>query len=163
MAAVSPDRVVTLGSFSNVNDYDVVEDGVYASINPKPGREAAATKALVGSHGPHLTCYRKQDVPARLHYGRNPRVPGILCMPDVGWLVTAKPPKKVDGGAHGYDNFAPDMLALFIATGPAIRPLGTLPSFDNVDVAPLLRDLIGLPPGTGLDGDDTPFLGALRK
>jgi hypothetical protein len=31
-----------------------------------------------------------------------------------------------------------------------------------VDVAPLLRDLLGLPPGTGLDGDDTPFKGVLR-
>ncbi|MBN8808585.1 MAG: alkaline phosphatase family protein [Sphingomonas sp.] len=163
MAAVSADRVVTLDGFSNVDDYDVVEDGVYASINPKPGHEAAAEKALLGPHGPHLTCYRKADVPERFHYGRNPRVPAILCMPDDGWTVAAHRPKRVEGGAHGYDSFAPDMLALFIATGPAIRPLGKLATFDNVDVAPLLRDLLGLPPGANLDGDDAPFREALRR
>jgi len=55
------------------------------------------------------------------------------------------------------------MRALFVASGPAIKPIGKIPTFDNVDVAPLLRDLIGLPPGQGLDGDDAPFRGALAK
>ena len=55
------------------------------------------------------------------------------------------------------------MPALFIAAGPAIRRIGKVSTFDNVDVAPLLRDLIGLPSGQGLDGDDAPFSGALAK
>jgi predicted AlkP superfamily pyrophosphatase or phosphodiesterase len=164
MAAISQDRMIQLDTFSNANDYIVVEDGVYASINPKPGRTAAVEKALLGRHGPHLTCYRKGDVPERLHYGRNPRVPAILCLPDTGWTVVVHPPKyKIEGGAHGYDNDAPEMRALFIASGPAIRPVGKIPTFDKVDIAPLLRDLIGLPPGQGLDGDDAPFRGALGK
>jgi predicted AlkP superfamily pyrophosphatase or phosphodiesterase len=164
MAAISADRVIVLDQFGAADDYDVVEDGVYASINPKPGKEAAVEKALLGPHGPHLTCYRKAEVPERFHYGRNPRVPAILCMPDDGWTVLAHPAKyTIRGGAHGYDNFAPDMLALFLASGPAIRPLGKLPTFDNVDVAPLLRDLLGLPAGQNLDGDDAPFRAALAR
>ncbi|MBN8815423.1 MAG: alkaline phosphatase family protein [Sphingomonas sp.] len=164
MAPIADDRVIVLDKFSNVDDYDVVEDGVYASINPKPGKTATVEKALLGAHGPHLTCYRKAEVPERFHYGKNPRVPAILCMPDDGWTVVLHPPKhKVEGGAHGYDNFAPDMLALFIASGPAIRPLGKLATFDNVDIAPLLRDLLGLPAGQNLDGDDAPFRAALGK
>ena len=164
MAPIASDRVIVLDAFSNADDYDVVEDGVYASINPKAGKEAAVEKALLGPHGPHLTCYRKADVPERFHYGRNPRVPAILCMPDDGWTVLLHPPKKeIKGGAHGYDNFSPDMLALFIASGPAIKPLGKLSTFDNVDVAPLLRDLLGLPAGQNLDGDDAPFRAALGR
>lgn len=164
MAAISQDRLIVLDRFSNPDDYDLVEDGVYASINPKPGKEAAVEKALLGAHGPHLTCYRKAELPERLHYGKNPRVPAILCLPDSGWTVVVHPPKRaVEGGAHGYDNDAPDMRALFIASGPDIRPVGQIPTIDNVDVAPLLRDLIGLPPGQGLDGDDAPFRGALAK
>jgi predicted AlkP superfamily pyrophosphatase or phosphodiesterase len=164
MAPISQDRLIRLDAFSNADDYDVVEDGVYASINPKPGKEAAVEKALLGPHGPHLTCYRKSEVPERLHYGRNPRVPAILCLPETGWTVVLHQPKyKVEGGAHGYDNDAPEMRALFIASGPAIKPQGRIPTFDNVDVAPLLRDLIGLPPGQGLDGDDAPFRGAVAK
>jgi predicted AlkP superfamily pyrophosphatase or phosphodiesterase len=79
-------------------------------------------------------------------------------------MVVVHPPKhNEDGGAHGYDNDAPEMRALFIASGPAIKPIGKIPTFDNVDVAPLLRDLIGLPAGQSLDGDDAPFKGALAK
>jgi predicted AlkP superfamily pyrophosphatase or phosphodiesterase len=164
MAAISADRVIVLDQFGAADDYDVVEDGVYASINAKPGKDAAVEKALLGPHGPHLTCYRKAEVPERFHYGHNPRVPAILCMPDDGWTVLAHPAKyAIKGGAHGYDNFAPDMLALFLASGPAIRPLGKLPTFDNVDIAPLLRDLLGLPAGQNLDGDDAPFRAALAR
>lgn len=164
MAAIAQERLIVLDTFSNPDNYDVVEDGVYASINPKPGEQAAVEKALLGAHGPHLTCYRKTELPERLRYGKNPRVPAILCLPDAGWTVVVHPPKrKVEGGAHGYDNDAPEMRALFIASGPAIKPIGKIPTFDNVNVAPLLRDLIGLPPGQGLDGDDAPFRGALGK
>lgn len=164
MAPIAQDRLIVLDTFSNPDDYDVVEDGVYASINPKADKQAAVEKVLLGAHGPHLTCYRKAELPERLHYGKNPRVPAILCLPDAGWTVVVHPPKhKVEGGAHGYDNDAPEMRALFIASGPAIKPIGRIPTFDNVDVAPLLRDLIGLAPGQGLDGDDAPFRGALVK
>lgn len=164
MAPIAKDRVIVLDTFSNADDYDVVEDGVYASVNPKPGKTAKVEKALLGPHGPHLTCYRKADVPERFHYGKNPRVPAILCMPDDGWTVVAHKPKyEIKGGTHGYDNFAPDMLALFLASGPAIKPLGKIATFDNVDIAPLLRDLLGLPAGQNLDGDDVPFRAALAR
>ncbi|MEO7679722.1 MAG: alkaline phosphatase family protein, partial [Sphingomonas sp.] len=83
---------------------------------------------------------------------------------DIGWLTAkTRPTHEGDRGSHGYDNAAPEMAALFIANGPAIKPLGKLPGFDNVDVAPLVRDLLGLPQDGGLDGDDTPFQAALKK
>jgi predicted AlkP superfamily pyrophosphatase or phosphodiesterase len=98
-----------------------------------------------------------------LHYGTNSRVPPYFCLAETGGLVVkSAPTKPVDGGNHGYDNASPEMAALFIATGPAIRAGGALPTFDNVDIAPLLRNLIGLPAGTGLDGDDVPFRAVLH-
>jgi len=38
------------------------------------------------------------------------------------------------------------MAAVFIASGPAFRHGVVLPSFDNVDVYPLLTHVIGLKP-----------------
>ena len=79
-------------------------------------------------------------------------------------MIEAKPPEKpFAGGMHGYDNADPTMAALFIANGPAFRQGVRLAPFDNVDVAPLLRDLIGLPPGQGLDGSDAPFRRAFQR
>ena len=64
-----------------------------------------------------------------------------------------------DYGNHGWDNKEPQMLALFIANGPAFERGKRIPTFDNVDVYALLRDVLGLPPKPGVDGTDAPFAG----
>jgi len=165
MAAVSADRVVRLDALLPRNSFTAIADGSYVGLTPTKGKEKRVEKLLLGSHD-HYGCYRKAELPERLHYGSNPRVPPIICLAETGWLVTTRPPMGdhgPSGGAHGYDNAAPEMLALFIANGPAIKPLGTIPTFDNVDVAPLLRDLIGLPQDPALDGNNAPFRAALGK
>lgn len=163
MAATGNDRVVALDRLADPADYRVVETGPYATLEPVPGHADALERALLRPHDA-VECWRKADLPARLRYGHDPRIPPYLCLANVGWTITEHPPTApVDAGAHGYDNAAPEMAALFIASGPAIRAHGPLPGFDNVDVAPLLRDLLGLPPGHDLDGDDAPFRGVLVK
>ncbi len=163
MAATSTDRVVAMDRIANPADFQLVETGPYASIDAVPGHEAALDAALIKPHD-HLACWRKAQIPARLRYGTNARVPAYLCLADIGWLALKTMPTKAEtGGNHGYDNAAPDMRALFVADGPAFAHGRTLPPFDNVDIAPLLRDLLGLPPGENLDGADTPFRGVLRR
>ena len=110
-----------------------------------------------------MSCWLKAQIPARFHYGANARVSPLFCLADVGWTIIRNAAATVDAGNHGYDNFAPEMRALFIASGPAFRPGTRLADFDNVDVAPLLRDLLGLPAATDIDGDDAPFRGVLRR
>jgi predicted AlkP superfamily pyrophosphatase or phosphodiesterase len=165
MAAISPDRIVRIDRMLPKDSFSAIADGPYAGLTPAPGKTARVEKILLGGHD-HFTCYRKAALPERLHYGHNPRVPPIVCLAETGWLILAKEPDQdhaSEGGAHGYDNAAPEMLALFIASGPAIKSAGVLPVFDNVDIAPLLRDLLGLPQATGLDGDDVPFKDVLIR
>jgi predicted AlkP superfamily pyrophosphatase or phosphodiesterase len=116
-----------------------------------PGEEARGEALLLKPHD-HMTCWRKADIPARLHYGRNPRVPAIVCMAEVGWYISnaemaaKRKPATGTTGAHGYDNHAPDMAALFIAVGPSVRKGATVEDMDNVDVYPLLARMIGVTP-----------------
>lgn len=163
MAATSADRVVMLHDIADPSDYHMVDDGPVALIDPVPGHEVALAASLLRPI-PHIHCLRKQDLPERLHYGHNPRVTAFVCIADVGWLLLDKISDKwgVDKGSHGYDNQAPEMLALFIAAGPDIAPKGVIPTFDNVDVYALLRDLLHLPPKAGVDGTDAPFRGAVK-
>ena len=163
MAAISDDRIVRLDSFADPANYAVVEDGPFATLNPVAGHETALAADLAKAPA-HVQCWAKGDIPARFHYGHHPRVPAYLCLADTGWEILAKAPRHpIKGGTHGFDNASPEMAALFIATGPAIRARGPIPSFDNVDIEPLLRDLIGLPQGQGRDGDDAPFKAALAR
>jgi predicted AlkP superfamily pyrophosphatase or phosphodiesterase len=162
MAGTSMARTIALDKVADPADYRLFESGPFASFYPVPGHEAALEKALLAPHE-HMQCWKKSEIPARFHYGANPRVPPYFCLAETGWLtVKTTVTHEGDRGNHGYDNMSPEMLALFIANGPAIRPAGQLPSFDNVDVAPLIRDLLHLPAGANLDGDDAPFKGVLR-
>ena len=160
MAPTSSERVVVASAILPLGSYRMVESGPYATFVASPGREAELEKALLGRHA-HHECWRKADIPARFHYGQNRRIPPYLCLADVGWQIFDKPMRESGtGGNHGYDNASPEMTALFIAHGPAFRP-GTLPAFDNVDVYPLLRDLLGLKPARGVDGTDMVFKSVL--
>jgi len=163
MAATSSDRVIALDKIVSPDDARLIEAGPYASFAPVPGHERAAEAALLKPHA-HLSCWRKSEIPARFHYGHNARVPAYFCLAEDGWLtMKSAPPAAFTRGEHGYDNDQADMRALFIANGPAFARGGKLPTFDNVDVAPLLRDLLGLPAGQGLDGSDAPFQEVLHK
>ncbi|MCW4461786.1 ectonucleotide pyrophosphatase/phosphodiesterase [Sphingomonas sp. BT-65] len=162
MAAASTERLIRLDQIANPQDYRVIEEGPFATIEPQPGRGAALAAALRKPH-PRMQCWRQAEIPARLRYGRNPRVASFLCLAETGWMIATKPPAEPwHGGNHGWDNAAPEMQALFIASGPAFAAGVRLPPFDNVDVYPLLRTLIGLPAAPGIDGDDSALRPALR-
>ena len=150
MAEVDTARTVLLDNLVDLGHIDLVTSGIVVGINPKAGFEAETAKALLGKHE-HVECWHKGELPPRLHYGTHARIPAIVCLPDSGWLVEtrefhSRPNHKVHGGEHGYDNDAPDMRALFVAHGPAFKRGVTVPEFDNVDVYPLLTDLLGIKP-----------------
>lgn len=156
-------RVIQLDDLIDRASTIVVEGGPYAAIEPAAGTDNRVADALLKPHA-HMTCARKEDLPERLHYGRNPRVAAIICIAEPGWTILSGPaPYPVTGGAHGYDNADPDMLALFVASGPAFAKGATLPVFDNVAVAALLRAVLGLPEDAAADGKLADVRGALRR
>ncbi len=163
MAGTSGEKTLAILGGLAPDDYHLVETGPYLSLTPAPGKEAKVEKALLGKHD-HYECWRKGEIPARFHYGTNPRIPAIFCLAETGWQVSDKPGKAGDtGGNHGFDNMAPEMNALFVANGPAFRAGSTVQPFTNVDIYPLLRDLIGLPAKAGVDGNDAPFRDVLVR
>src|SRR5688572_8943102 len=84
MATVGPDRAIAVEDMVPVEDATVVSIGQSIGIAPKPGREAAAAKRLLGRHA-HYECWRREQLPERWQYGHHPRVPPIVCQMDEGW------------------------------------------------------------------------------
>ncbi|ONF97743.1 alkaline phosphatase family protein [Sphingomonas jeddahensis] len=163
MAATSSERVVALDRIVPATDARIVEGGPYATFAPLPGREAATAAALLKSH-PHMQCWRKAEIPARFHYGRNPRIPAFLCLAQDGWeLMKTAPSAPFSRGNHGFDPTSESMRSLFIANGPAFIAGSTVKAFDNVAITPLLRTLLGLPADPRLDGTDAVFRPVLRR
>ncbi|RZJ31520.1 MAG: alkaline phosphatase family protein [Brevundimonas sp.] len=153
MAALSGERVAFLDDLVDPAAVTVTAWGAVVSLDPLPGREAEVEAALLGVK-PHMECWRKGEIPARLAYGTHPRVPAIVCLVETGWTVGLRErvdPARIRGGGHGFDNQAPEMRALFIAHGPAFARGVTLPEMDSIDVEPLLVRLLGLT-GPAVDG-----------
>lgn len=145
MAGVSPDRIVFLDDYIDLDDVTVVESGPNLAMNVTDGKEEVVFDALVGAH-PELSVWKKTDMPERFHFNGNPRIPDINGYVASGWLVVPSREgfRGASGGAHGYDNQEPSMRALFVAHGPSFAPGTTAEPFENIEVHDMLLRILGL-------------------
>lgn len=166
MASTPPGQRIFLDDLVAPGDADLVASGAVAGIAPVPGHEAEVAAALLKPQA-HMHCWRKARIPARLHYGSNPRIPPLVCLADVGWLITHNRGTALHHGRplygeHGFDNVDPRMQALFVAHGPGFRRHAVVPSFPNIDVYPLMAHLLGIRPQPD-DGDYDAVKGMLSR
>lgn len=152
MAATSPDRVIVLDDHLEPGSYRVVDWTPVAAIVPADGREDEVVDRLRAV--PHLTVWRRGQVPDRFQFGTHPRVTPVVALADPGWVITSRAGRSryaSGGGDHGYDNRAPDMGALFVGLGPGLAAGRTVDRVRSVDVYSLMAHLLGLRavPGDG--------------
>lgn len=141
MAWVEKTHVVNVASYLRKEWYLGIEGNTPANVYVKKGCVKKVYQAL--RNVDHAKVWLKGDVPEYLHYGTNTRVGDVVVMPDVGYVVYDG--DITEGGTHGYDPTLQDMHALFRAIGPDIPQL-RLPHFPNVNVYPLLCQLLGITP-----------------
>ncbi len=153
MATYTPERSVDLSKWLDGNDFYHVVDGVPTLLYPHEDKidKVMAQLATV----PHVKAYRKSDLPARLHYGSNPRIGEIVVVPEIGTYIYFRPDAQlITGGAHGYDNINPEMFALFVALGPDFPANNHIEDpIPNIAVYPLLCRLLGIEPAPN-DADE---------
>jgi predicted AlkP superfamily pyrophosphatase or phosphodiesterase len=56
-------------------------------------------------------------------------------------------------GAHGHDSALPSMSAILYAAGPSIAPRRKLGTVQNIDIAPTVLQILGVPPAPTVDGE----------
>ena len=163
MAATSRTLTVAIDKIANLADYRAVRHRqLCGALYPACRGARPRSKRRCCSRTITCNAGRRRISRRASTYGTNPRIPPYFCLAEVGWLAVKTTPTK-EGDLEVITDTttdAPDMRALFIATGPgrSSRWLGKIATFDNVDVEPLLRDLLELAGGAEpRDGDDTPF------
>lgn len=138
---------------------DPLTTGEIWQIFPKPEAMGSVMDALGKLE--HTTCWRKADIPERLHYKDGPRVAPVVCSSEVGWAMTTRSrwesQKRRDDfgktrGAHGYDNRYEEMRATFIAHGRAFKGGKIVEAFPNIDVYNVMCRILKLRPAPN-DGD----------
>ncbi|VDN09619.1 unnamed protein product [Dibothriocephalus latus] len=103
----------------------------------------------------NLTVYRKETIPEKYHYGRSYRMPPILAVADLGYLIKLKPNYFTENpplGMHGYDNEYREMHPFLVAYGPGIKHMEGIQKYDQIDIYPLICGLLGLQRPNVIDG-----------
>jgi len=161
MAAVDFRKATFLDDYF---DFDLAEKILWTNeivqIFPKNGKTAEIYSKIKNLE--HTTCWKKAEIPARLHYSEGKRVAPVVCSSEEGWLTTSRKRYKdftedLDDiarprGAHGYDNKYQSMQATFIAHGAAFKRGYVAEPFENIQVYNLMCKILGLRPANN-DGD----------
>jgi alkaline phosphatase D len=111
----------------------------------------------------HITVWKKEDVPERLHYNSGIRIKDFVIVADSSWsIIKSSKRRYYSGGTHGYDNKNKDMHAIFYAYGPAFKVDYKHPSINNIDIYPLICEILGIKP-VEVDGDLKNAIKMLRE
>ncbi len=183
MAAVDQRNAVVMDDYLDYNQTErVLMTGEIWQIFPKIGAPPTAYAGSSDMSGPeneimaglksiqHVTCWRKSEIPERLHYRVSPRISPIVCSADEGWFMTSREryeaqKKRVDfnkiRGAHGYDNQLASMRAIFVGHGLAFKKRKMTKPFENIHVYELMCKILGLRPAKN-DGSIERLKGMLR-
>lgn len=151
MATYTPEESVNLIDYLPRDSFRYVFEGVPTLLYPKAGYADKAYEIL--KTVPNVTVWRKDEIPEKFVYGKNPRVPELVVAPNIGtYVVFRENPRAYSGGAHGYDNFTPEMEAIFYAAGPSFKQGVELPAMANVNLYLIIARLLGIDPAPN-DGD----------
>ena len=150
MAGLSPDRVLYLDDYIRAEWLERAYLGATSLLYAKPEYREQVYERLQTM--PHVTAYKREEMPERLHYGTNPRIGDIVLVADCGWSILRKGSVLAQKGAHGYDNICSDMKMIFFAYGPAFKKNYMQSEMANVDLYNLIAHILKLKPAPN-DGD----------
>jgi predicted AlkP superfamily pyrophosphatase or phosphodiesterase len=183
MVNTSSSQTVPLESLLDAQELADIEtalSGPVASLHVRGGvARARQLRDRINTKLARGMAYLRAELPERYYYRDDPRAGDIVVVMDEAWVLlaprrapaapaatatqaVAERPRAERRGAHGWDNVLPSMRAVFLIVGPGIRQGALVPEVNNVDVYPLMTDLLGLEPAAGIDG--TPgAIGSLVK
>lgn len=142
----------------DTSKFVVSGDGLLVELYAKDPQYIQSTyQQLVSGMTPDYAVYLKAEVPAKLHYGATDdwqnRIGDILLIPNWPKVFNLNGNKFNTIGWHGYDpTVVKEMHATFYAWGPAFKTGLTIPTFENVNVFPIITDILGLNNANKVDG-----------
>ena len=121
-----------------------------------PDEVKSVFKELKASKTDDYEVYLDKKLPKYLHFAtgddRYHRIGQILLIPKASKVFLEKN-QKTSSGKHGYDpKLVPEMKATFFAWGSAFKNNLIIDEFSNVNVYPLVAEILGLKPENKIDG-----------
>ncbi|XP_061439442.1 glycerophosphocholine cholinephosphodiesterase ENPP6 isoform X1 [Rhineura floridana] len=151
------EKVIELGKCINMSDVIQVKDrGPVVSLWPAKEKQLEVYNKL--KDVPHMTVYRKEDIPARFYYRKGKFVSPLTLVAEEGWFIVESKEtlpfwengtgkrEAWQNGWHGYDNELMDMRGFFLAYGPDFKPNFRAAPIRSVDVYNVMCKVAGIQP-----------------
>ncbi len=160
MTEISSERTIDLSNHIDMNKVKQEGSGPYSLLYDINKNELKNIVQQL-NESPKITAYAKEDIPERYHFKNHYRIKDVLVVADEGWYINNQAISSASeagayiprGGTHGYDNQLKSMHALFIAKGPSFRENVVVPSFENVNIYPLICHILDITPNKNIDGN----------
>jgi predicted AlkP superfamily pyrophosphatase or phosphodiesterase len=156
MVETSVEHAVPLFEIIDIDEVERAYSGPVVNLHLKDPARAPALRDQINAALKNGRAYLRAEVPEEFHYRASPRIGDVVLIMDEAWTALTRPSSRNGDrdrwGMHGWSPFLPSMHALFIVTGPGIRAGHVVPEVRNVDVYPLLTELLGLRGAEGIDG-----------
>ena len=157
MTSVSKDRVVNIEKILDDIKCSITNTGPVVFIQTEKGKESEIYQKLKSNEN-HFKVYYKNEVPDYLHYSKNPNIPQIVAIADLGWELSDNrgyahlTSSTAKLGDHGFDNHSLDMNGIFLTNGPLFKKRFCTGTIWNIDVYPLLCKIFNIQPSSDEDG-----------
>jgi predicted AlkP superfamily pyrophosphatase or phosphodiesterase len=156
MVETSLEHVVRLDTLIDLAEIERGFSGPVANLHLKDPSRAAAVRDRINAGLTRGTAYLRAEVPEEFHYRASPRIGDVVIIMEEAWTLNASARASTRDterwGMHGWDPALPSMHAFFMIMGPSIRAGAVVPEVRNIDVYPLMTELLGLRPAGGLAG-----------
>ncbi|MGZ3766450.1 MAG: alkaline phosphatase family protein [Mucilaginibacter sp.] len=154
----SPDieHAISVPAAIDTSKFIVSGDGILVELYAKDPNNIQKTYEQLKKEAKDYEVYLRVNIPSHFHYGKADdqynRIGDILLVPN--WpKVFNLYNRKMDPGWHGYDPAAvKDMHATFYAWGPAFKSHTQISAFPNIDIFPMVSQLLGLDYNFKVDG-----------
>jgi predicted AlkP superfamily pyrophosphatase or phosphodiesterase len=161
MTTIPTNNPIETPAAIDTSKFIISGEGVLVNIYAKKGSDTSinSTYHELTKNAKEYDVYLKSNVPAKLHYGaaddRRGVIGDIVMIPHYPHVFKLKS-KWIDPGCHGYDPYlVKDMQATFYAWGPNLKKRLQIPSFENVNVYPIVTSILGLHYSDKIDGTVT--------
>lgn len=154
------DTVVDLG------DMIAVDHGTSAFLYLKEPDEdrARSVRDAINGAWEHGRAMLPSDAPADWRVTQDAGFADVIVQANPGYAVftTADISSHNVVGNHGWPREDTNMHGIFMAAGPRLPQGVLIPPIDNVDVYPLMMEVLGLPISTPIDGDPNKLIKLLQ-
>jgi hypothetical protein len=156
MTAPDIDHPLAIPAALDTSKYIVSGDGLLVELYAKDVSTIQKTYEDLKKQANGYDVYLRVNIPEHYHYSKTDdwhnRIGDILLIPK--WpKVFNMYNRRMNPGWHGYDpSSVKDMDATFYAWGPAFKSGTQIPSFPNIDIYPMVAQILGLNYTEKIDG-----------